>query len=54
VVSDSKIELDIKGVDQELTLQVVTDASPRVFNAKPHRLHMNQAKRNLQIAEKTL
>jgi hypothetical protein len=45
--------VDIKGVNQELTVDFLTEADPCVFDAKPHRLHMHQDKQNLQIAEKT-
>jgi hypothetical protein len=54
MVSDSTRDPDIKGVNRELTVEVVTEVGPRVFDAKPHRLRMHQAKRNLQIAEKML
>jgi hypothetical protein len=40
-VPESRRELDIKGVNQELTVEVVTEASPCVFGAKPHLLCMH-------------
>jgi hypothetical protein len=45
--------VDIKGVNQELTVDFLTEAGPCVFDAKLHRLRMHQDKQNLQIAEKT-